>query len=116
MTSLWTRFIAAMTVLFGTTIALADGVVLIDAGKPASVIVIPEKNEPGSAGAATAAKIFSDHLSQMSGARLEIHTASELDGKLPEGMSVIFVGESELSKKSGFTSEGVDIGGIRVKT
>ena len=128
----WLRTLAAACSLWvGAAVAFADGdLVLVKDGKPAAVIVVPNTTEPGAAVANTAAHVLSDHLFQMSGAKLEIRHSADLGGAtVQDGLvaaevgkldadlkSFVFVGESALSKQAGFTSEGLAIGGTFIKT
>jgi len=78
----------------------------------------------------TAAKVLVDHLSQMSGAKLEIRPVGDLGnavvlngvvsaeaGKVDATIkSFIFIGDSALAKQAGFSSEGLEQGGILVKS
>lgn len=100
------------------------GLTLVRDGQPAAVIVIPAtaSNAPISG-----AQLLSDTLFQMSGARLKVVRENLLNGaKVEAGRVVatgadaasafILVGESDLAKELGVSSEALGPGGIRIKT
>lgn len=99
-------------------------VTLVSNGQPKAVIVLPSKP---SRAAREGAKILAEHIEQISGARLkvlkedEISQAKVVDGRIEaSGKSVaevfILVGESELARQLGATSEGLGPGGILIRT
>ena len=89
--------------------AVAADLILANDGKAKAVIVISEA--PSSA-ARKAAKVLSDHLFQISGARLEVLKESEL----PQNTNYIAIGESALTRKLGVTSKGLGPGGILIRS
>jgi hypothetical protein len=108
----------------------ADGKVsLVAEGRPTALIVLPAEAD-GRSVEASAAKILSDHLWLMSGARFEVKRESELGeatvagerltfeaGKVPAGIgSFVLVGESQAARSLGLTSAGLGPGGILVRT
>jgi len=110
--------------------AVAEDLVLVQDGKPAAVVVTPDRQEPGAGSAISAAKVFVDHIAQMSGATLPVVKASELgkttvsDGKVTaeagkapgDVKTFVFIGEGALAKQAGFNSDGLAVGGIHIKT
>jgi len=115
--------------LVGVFFCCADNtkaaVTLVSNGRPKAVVVLPAK---ASRAASQGAKILTDHIQQISGARLkivkedEIGRANVVDGWVetasdtPLGETFILVGESTLAKKLGVTSEGLGPGGILIRT
>ncbi len=108
----------------------ADGKVsLVVESRPTAMIVLPAEADRRSV-EASAAGLLADHLSLVSGARLEAKRESELGaavvtgdrlafeaGKVPEGVtSFVLVGESQAARRLGLTSEGLGPGGILVST
>lgn len=106
-----------------------SGVPLVVAGRPQALIVLPAEADSRSV-EAEAARILSDHLFLLSGARLEIQRESELgaaaiegerlrfdSGKVPVGIGqFVLVGESQAARGLGLTSAGLGPGGLLVKT
>ena len=98
---------------------------LVADGRPNAVIVVPSN---ASRAAAEGAKILCEHLFEISGARLRVLTeddppaVSVADGRIeppssqPEIKTFILVGEGELAKKLGQSSESLGPGGILVYT
>ncbi len=111
------------------SIALADAPVrLTDEGKPSAVIVLP-----GGAAAQRAdreaAALLAGHIRQMSGADLLIIEETELQGRLANGRvvsttnrlpvgveSFVLIGQTELAQAMRIDTEGLGVGGIRLKT
>lgn len=122
---------ASVLLLLATPGLRADkpGVPLVVAGRPQALIVLPTAADARSV-EAEAAKILSDHLFLMSGARLEIRRESELgeaavdgdqlrfeSGKVPGGNGpFVLVGESQAARRLGLTSADLGPGGLLVKT
>src|SRR5882757_1062184 len=123
-------FLAVLLVGMISPMALATELLLIQDGKPMAVVVVPNGGDAGAGAAMTAAKVLVDHLSQMSGAKLEIRPVGDLGnavvlngvvsaeaGKVDATIkSFIFIGDSALAKQAGFSSEGLEQGGILVKS
>lgn len=121
----WLGLFGAFAVVAGAQEPLS----LVVEGKPMAAIILPSVSER-QAVEAEAAKMLSDHLFLMSGARLPVLRERELgaaaiqdgkilpeEGKGPSGAAAfVLVGEGELSRKLGVTSEGLGAGGLRVKT
>jgi hypothetical protein len=109
--------------------AVPAGVTLVRDGIPQALIVLPS-DPAGQEISGNAARMLSDHLFLMSGARLAIKREAELGhgtvaggclafepGKVPTGISAfVLVGEGETTRAMGHTSEGLGAGGILVKT
>ncbi len=99
----------------------ADALKIVVDKKPAAVIVLADKPTPAANRAAT---VLSDHLFQISGARLPIVKESSLkaasvkDGKvIAEGHEAfILVGAGQLSQQLGITTQGMDSGAIKQQT
>jgi len=104
-----------------SSIVLADTLKIVADKKPAAAIVIADKPTPS---ANQAAKILSEHLLQISGARVPIVKESSLkaaavkDGRITaEGHEIfILVGGSNLSGQMGITTQGMDGGAIKLQT
>jgi hypothetical protein len=106
-----------------------DKVGLVVDGQPQALIVLPAEAERRCV-EAEAAKILSDHLFLMSGARLDVKREGELGkatvegdrlsfevGKVPAGIDrFLLVGDSRAARQLGLTSDGLGPGGILVKT
>ncbi len=88
-----------------------EGLPIVRDGKAAALIVL---SQSPSGAAKSGAKILSDHVFQMSGARLE--TVPE--GKLAadEKRTRLLLGESEAAAALGASAEGLGPGGILIKT
>lgn len=97
---------------------------LVRNGEPAAIIVTAD--QPSHA-AAAGAKLLEDVLFRMSGAHLRVVREGELAGAKVEGGRVlasgegaapayVLVGEGEVAKQLGATSEGLGAGGIRIRT
>jgi len=98
---------------------------LVSEGQPKAIIIVPSKP---SRAAVEGAKILSDHILQISGARLKILEESNLsDVQVAESHikvaaykdtveTIVLVGEGELTKQLGATSKGLGPGGILVRT
>lgn len=98
-------------------------------GRAAAVVVLPDTALPRGV-ESVAARVLVDHLRQMSGARLEVRRERELGqvdvrggqlasepGKLGPGVQTfVLVGEGELARKLGLTSEGLGPGGLLIKS
>jgi hypothetical protein len=105
--------------------AAKPGVTLVSDGQADAVIVVPSK---ASRAAAEGARILSDHLFEMSGARLKVLKESDLGrvkvvgGRIEPASAnaiaktFILVGESKLAKELGQSSEGLGPGGILIRT
>jgi hypothetical protein len=103
------HLICFVFVVFGCGMVEAADLILARDGKAEAVIVLSE--DPSSA-ARKAAKVLSDHLFQISGARLEIVKDSEL----PQNTTCIAVGESTFTRKLGVTTKGLGPGGILIRS
>jgi len=116
--------------LVAGTARAADGPVsLVAEGRPTALVVLPAEADRRSV-EASAARLLSDHLWLMSGARLDVKRENELGaatvtgdrlafeaGKVPEGINrFVLVGESQTARSLGLTSEGLGPGGILVTT
>ncbi len=97
---------------------------LISNGKALCVIVVPDAPSPATE---EGAKILSDHLFQISGAKVDIVKESGLEGALiQDGKMVlptrddiqtfILVGEGNFTQRLGVTSKNLGPGGIIIKT
>jgi len=98
---------------------------LVGDGRPNAVIVVPAK---ASRAATEGATILSEHLFEMSGARLRVLKESDLgqvnvtDGRIEPASSergiktFILVGQGELANQLGQSSEGLGPGGILIRT
>src|SRR5262249_3671440 len=73
------------------------------------VIIVPEKPSPV---VENAARIFRDHIKQMSGAELPISTENRIKGSPDKDRTRVLVGEGKLSRKLGLTRKGLGPGGI----
>ena len=118
--------LAAVLALSTSFHAAASELVLVERGQPRAVIVLPARTGPRSVEAGSA-RILSDHLRLMSGARLEIRREDELGPPNADGGRLAFpqqgdkdafilVGESEVAGRLDLTSEGLGPGGIVLKT
>ena len=87
----------------------AADLILAKDGKAKAVIVLSEA--PSSA-ARKAAKVLSDHLFQISGARLEVVKESAI----PKNARFIAIGESSLTRKLEVTAKGLGPGGILIRS
>ena len=112
------RFNTAMIKKAFFTLALTTNLVcaeqplrLISEGKPEAVIVLAR--EP-SVAAVQGAEILSDHLFQISGARLETIREKQLNAD--DSRKLILIGKSNLATQLGATSEGLGPGGILIRT
>jgi hypothetical protein len=111
----WTLF------LICRTDAVESILTLVADGQPNAVIVVPAK---ASRAATDGARILCEHLFEMSGTKLKILKENDLeqvrvaDGQIisTSGKKFILVGESELTKKLGQSSEGLGPGGILIRT
>jgi hypothetical protein len=121
----------------GVLVLLASGMVragegevrLVVAGRPQALIILPADADSRSIEAG-AAKILSDHLFLMSGARLDVRRESELGeavvenerlrfefGKVPDGIGYfVLVGESQAARRLGLNSADLGPGGLLVQT
>lgn len=100
-------------------------VTLVSDGRPRAVIVLPAKP---SRVADEGAKILTDHIQQISGARLKVMRENEIgqarvvDGRIEtaSGTSAaetfILVGESDLANELGAARQGLGPGGILIRT
>lgn len=91
---------------------LSADVVLVADGQPRAPIVLSAKP---TAAARQGADILADHVFQISGARLLVVTENQLLTMRHTGPYVL-VGESEMAKRLGATSEGLGPGGVLIKT
>jgi len=129
--SAWSVVIGALMFLGAATrpsAATAELTLMAD-GQPKALIVLPRKDVAPSIEPA-AAKILADHLFQMSGARLPVAREDELGdvkveeghlvpepGKVAEGVEAfVLVGEGDVAKRLGMTSQGLGPGGVLMKT
>lgn len=109
--------------------AATSELVLVADGQPEALIVLPRKDvapriEPA------AAKILADHVFQMSGVWLPIARENDLGdvkiegrcivpepGKVSDGVETfVLVGEGDVAKRLGMTSQGLGPGGVLLKT
>ncbi|TCO87553.1 uncharacterized protein DUF4838 [Chthoniobacter flavus] len=113
------KFAFAVALLFGAlSSAIADsGLTLVESHQPKAVIVLADAPSP----AATAgAKLMADMVFRISGAKLPV--IHEADLQKPKAESdpskgpYVLIGESELAKQLGATSEGLGPGGILIRT
>ena len=105
-------FFFAFFIGAGAVVAQSPGQLrLVHEGKAQSVVVLAE--DPSSA-ARSGAKIFIDHIRQISGANLE--TIGEKQLKADDSRTRILVGVSGLTQDLGATAEGLGPGGIVIKT
>ncbi|MFT5469572.1 MAG: DNA-binding beta-propeller fold protein YncE [Verrucomicrobiales bacterium] len=95
--------------VIGSGFAEAADLILAEDGQAKAVIVLSEQP---SAAARKGAKVLSDHLFQISGARFEVVNDSKL---LPDG-NYIAVGESALTRKLGVTAKNLGPGGILIRS
>ena len=123
------RQITSRVLLAGVFLGCANttsaAVTLVSDGQAKAVIVLRAKP---SRAAAEGAKILTEHIQQISGATLPVLKDSQLselqvaDGRIeaasetPAAGAFILVGESELARKLGVTSEGLGPGGILIRT
>jgi Domain of unknown function (DUF4838) len=103
------RIIAAFFFLAVAAPLCADAATLVEKGKARAVIIVPEKP---SAVVANAARVLRDHLKQMSGAELPIHTEDRITGPPSKEQVWVLVGEGKRTRKQGLTSKGLGPGGI----
>ena len=87
----------------------ATPVTLVEDGRAEAVIVIPDMSPRRRAD--KAAKDLQEHIEKASGGRLPTAKSSEYEGDL-----VIFVGESEASRKAGFDAQGLGVEWFRIAT
>ncbi len=117
-------FFVLLMVLLGARPARADDLLLVDDGKPRSVIVLPSTP---SASAARAATVLRDHICAISGATLAIIPESSLGEVTVQAGTVaatkftnadvfLFVGAGASAAKLGVTSDGLAAGGVRIRT
>ena len=94
-----------------SSVAAANDLVLVAEGDAKAVLVLAAEPSPAAKWGAT---ILSDHVFQMSGARLE--TVSE--GKLPadDSRTRLLVGESRSAEELGVSASGLGPGGIAIRT
>ena len=84
---------------------------LVEKGKPRAVIVLPEKPSPT---IELAARVFRDHVKQMSGAELPIQTEDKVADAPTGDQAWVLLGEGKLTAKLGLTSRGLGPGGIHL--
>ena len=101
--------ICIVIAVLGLGFVEAADLILTEDGKARATIVLSD--EPSSA-ARAAAKVLSDHLFQISGARLEVIK----DAELPLDTNYIAVGESALTRKLGVTTKDLGPGGILIRS
>ena len=89
----------------------ADSLRLVTGGIPNAVIILRREPTPA---AVSGAEILSDHLFQISGARLE--TIREPMLEKDDSRVKILVGETKLGAEHGSTGEGLGPGGILIQT
>ncbi len=110
------------------SLSASEQVVLVEKGQPTALIVLPAEADARSV-EASAARILSDHLFLISGARLGIRREDELGAVVVEDGRLVFapqdadapgrfvlVGEGDAARRMGLTCEGLGAGGILVKT
>lgn len=100
--------IRSVSFLADTKVRRAD-LILVDEGEAKAVIVL---SEAPSFAAKKAAKVLSDHLFQISGARLEVVKESTL----PQNTCFIAIGASSLTRKLGVTTKDLGPGGILIRS
>lgn len=116
--------IGSIAVATTAAASAAEPVTLVKDGRAQAVIVLAATP---SAAASQGAALLTEHLAQMSGARLETRREDTLgevkvqDGRLvpPRGSAwkaFLLVGESELARKLGATADGLGAGGILVRS
>jgi hypothetical protein len=104
-------------------------VVLVDNGKAACVIVAPARTSPEVKIGLESANLLADHLQRMSGAAIKVVMENELGAEVRDGQVIapasqidpsvhifVLVGETDLAKKLGVTTEGLGAGGLLIKT
>src|SRR5271169_286575 len=72
------KYIFAFFALVLSTATFADDLSLVQDGKPTAIIVVPDRTDTGLVNAQRAAQVLVDHIAQMSGAKLEVHLATDL--------------------------------------
>jgi hypothetical protein len=87
----------------------ATAATLVEKGQARAVIIVPEKPSPV---VENAARVLRDHIKQMSGAELRIHTEDKITGSPSQDQTWILIGEGKLVEKQGLTSKGLGPGGI----
>ena len=124
--------VLGMLVCFAVVVlpSSANGqVTLVADGQPKALIVIPSE-DIASQVELNAARILAEYLFQMSGARLSTVRENELgevnveggrlvpeSGKAGDGFETfVLVGEGDIAKRLGMTSEGLGAGGTLMKT
>lgn len=105
------RIITAFLLVLTATVFVipAHAITLVEKGKPRAVIVLPEKPSPVAEGAA---RVFRDHIKQMSGAELPIRMEDQITGSPTQEQAWVLIGEGKLTDKLGLTSKGLGAGGI----
>lgn len=116
-------FATAGLLLFGVTPLPAE-ITLTNNGTPSAVIVLGDSLRPSD----VAVRALVSHVKQMSGATLPVLAGKELASAKIEGGRItpsegsakadtfILLGEGEISKRAGFSLEGLGAGGIVVQT
>ena len=99
-------------------------VIITQDGQAKAVIVVSESAQAGD----LSTKTLSGHLTQISGAKLQVVSEKELASPRVEGGKIIpadagkfaenfiVLGEGELTKKLGVSLDGIGLGGILVKS
>jgi hypothetical protein len=103
------RAIAAVFLTATTFVTPVQAITIVEKGRARAVIILPEKPSPVAAGAA---RILRDHIRQMTGADLSIHTEDRITGAPTQDQAWILIGEGKLTDKLGLTSKGLGPGGI----
>lgn len=104
------KSLIASLLLLLTATAAAQSLRLVEDGLPRAVIIIADKPSPA---ATQGAKILSDHVFQISGARLK----TIRENQFPDNaVNLILVGESRLAERLGATANGLGPGGVLIKT
>jgi hypothetical protein len=104
------RYLTALILAgFFTSHSEAGSVTLVEKGQARAVIILPERP---SAIAEGAARVLRDHIRQMSGAELPIHTENRISGSPSKDQAWILIGEGKLTEKLGLTNKGLGPGGI----
>src|SRR5262249_9513554 len=102
---------AILAVILTATVSATPGraVTLVEKGQARAVLILPEKPSPV---IEVAARVLRDHLRQVAGAELPIHTGERATCSPTQDQAWVLVGESKLTEKQGLTSKGLQAGGI----
>lgn len=102
------RLLMVLLIAF-VTHPLARAATLVEKGQARAVIIVPAKPSPV---VQNAARVFQDHIKQISGAELPIRTEGKITGSPSQEQVWILIGESRLTEKLGLTSKWLGAGGI----